>query len=159
MTRLRRLLFSALALVALFAGFAGYRLDLWRESPREAWEVISTAAAAGDYGVVYDRYDPASQQRMAPDLRAFAAEVAPDRHAGMTDRERYVLLLETRADVRGQVLPAEVLEVRQVGDRASVHLNRPDPTDHSPVPAQTSIISLTRHGGRWCLSHRADLTH
>jgi hypothetical protein len=92
---------------------------------------------------------------MGPDLREFAAAAAPDRHAGMTDRERYILLLETRADVRGQLLPAEVLEVRQAGDRASVHLGRPDPTDRSPLTAPTSVVSLTRHSGRWCLSHGA----
>ena len=53
----------ALPIVALVAVFAGYRWAPWRESPREAWDAISSAAAAGDYGEVWDRFDPASQRR------------------------------------------------------------------------------------------------
>src|SRR5512134_1323235 len=103
------------ALVAIFGGFAGYRWAPWRESPRVAWDAISAAAAAGDYGAVWDRFDPASRGRLAAELRTFAESVAPDRAAGMTDRERYVLLLETRADLRGQLLPGKVIEVRDHG--------------------------------------------
>ena len=95
---------------------------------------------------------------MAPDLRGFAAEAAPDRAAGMTDRERFALLLERRPDVRGQYLPGRVVEVREYGDRASVRLDRPDPMDRSPFPEPTSGVYLARHDGRWCLSFRADPT-
>ena len=89
-------------------------------------------------------------------MRTFAETLAPDRAAGMTDRERYVLLLERRADVRGQYLPGRIVEVREYGDRASIRLDRPDPTDRSPLPEPTSVVYLARHGGRWCLSFRAD---
>lgn len=54
------------ALVALSVGFAGYRWSPWQESPCRAWDLISSAAAAGVYGAVYDRFDPPSQQRMSP---------------------------------------------------------------------------------------------
>lgn len=59
-----------------------------------------------------------------------------------------MLLLETRADVRGQYLPGRVVEVREYGYRASVRLNRPDPTDRSPFPEPTSGVCLVRHAGR-----------
>jgi hypothetical protein len=124
--------------------------------PREAWGTISAAAQAGDYGAIYDRFDPAGQARLTPELRAFAAEVAPDRAAGMTDRERFALLLERRPDVRAQFLPGRVLEVREHGDRASARLDRPDPTDCSPFSKPTSGVDLSRHDGRWCLSYGAD---
>ena len=147
-----RHLIIAAALVAVFGEFAGYRWAPWRESPREAWDAISGAAVACDYGAVWDRFDPASQARYAPELWTFAEMTAPDRSAGMTDRERYALLLETRADLRAQFLPGPVVEVREHGDRASVRLDRPDPTDRSPFPEPTSGVYLARHGGRWCLS-------
>jgi hypothetical protein len=156
MTRLRRLLVPTLVCVALFGGFAGYRLSWWRESPREAWKAISAAAGAGDYGAVWDRFDPTSRDRMSPDLRRFASDAVPDRHTGMTDRERFVLLLETRADVRGQFLLGRVVEVRESGDRASVRLDRPDPADRSPLPTPASVVYLVRHDGRWCLSFRGE---
>lgn len=154
---LRRAL-PAVALVAVFGGFAGYRWAPWRESPLEAWDAISAAAAAGDYGAVWDRFDPPSQQRMAPDLRRFAAEAAPDRAAGMTDRDRFALLLERRPDVLGQYLPGRVVEVKEDGERASVRLDRPDPTDRSPLPEPTSGVYLARHNGRWWLSFRDPAT-
>ena len=147
---------TAAALVAVFGGFAGYRLAPWRESPRDAWDVISSAAAARDYGAVWDRYDPPSRQGMSPELRRFAADAAPDRHAGMTDRERFVLLLETRPDVSGQYLPGTVAEVREYGDFASVQLDRSDPTVTSPILEPTSGVYLVRHADRWCLSSGAD---
>lgn len=105
---------------------------------------------------VYDRFDPDGQARLAPGLRAFAAEPAPDRAAEMTDREQFVLLLERRPEVRAQFLPGRVVEVREYGDQASVRLDRPDPLDRSLVPEPTSGVYLARHDGRWCLSYRAD---
>lgn len=156
MTRRPRLLFVTLSSVAVFGGFAGYRWAPWRESPRQAWDAISTAAEAGDYGAVYDRFDPAGRARLAPELRKFAEAAAPERAVGMTDRERFALLLETRPDVRGQYLPGKVVEVREYGDFASVRLDRPDPTDRSPLPEPTSGVYLARHNGRWCLSYRAE---
>jgi hypothetical protein len=60
--------------VAQFGGLAGYRWAPWRESPRQARDAVSSAAAAGDYVAVYDRFDPPSQQRMSANLRRFAAE-------------------------------------------------------------------------------------
>ena len=77
----------------------------------------------------------------------------PDRPSAVTDREGLIQMLERRADLRGQLLPGRVIEVKEYGDKAAVHLNRPDPTDRSPFPAPTSVVSLTRHGERWCLSH------
>jgi hypothetical protein len=144
----RRLLLPLMAAVALFGGFAGYLWAPWRESPREAWDAISAAAAAGDYGAVYDRFDPASQARMAPHLRSLS---------GATDRERFTRLLESRPDVRGEYLPGRIVEVKEYGDRASVRLDRPDPTDNSPFPEPTSGVYLARHAGRWCLSFGAEL--
>ena len=123
----RRLL-PAVALVAVFGGFAGYRWAPWRESPRQAWDAISGAAAAGDYGAVWDRFDPASRERMAPRLRAFAPDPA------LTDRDRFARMCEARPDVRGQFLPGPVLDVQESGDWARVRLDRPDPLDRSPVP-------------------------
>jgi hypothetical protein len=146
------LLVLALIPVAQFAGFAGYRLNWWRASPREAWDDISNAAAAGDFGAVWDRFDTTSQERLAHELRTFAEATAPDQAAGMTDRERYILLLQTRADLRGRLLPGRVVEVKEYGDRASVRLDRPDPTDRSllhrahqrrlPGLARRSMVSV-----------------
>lgn len=154
--RLPRFLFPVLAAVALVGGFAGYRWSPWRESPRQVWDTITAAAEAGDYGAVYDRFDPASRDRMAPDLRAFAAKAAPDRADDMTDRERFALMVARLPHVRAQFLPARVLEVRQDGDRARVVLDRPDPMDRSPLSPPTSGVGLVRRDGRWWLSHGAD---
>ena len=107
---------------------------------------------------MWDRFDPASRERMAPKLRRFAEAYAPDRAAGMTDRERFALMLERRPDVRAQFLPGRVVEVKEYGDRASVRLDRPDPLDTSPVPEPTGGVYLARHDGRWCLAYRADPT-
>jgi hypothetical protein len=150
----RRPLVLVLALVAAFGGFAGYQLAPCRESPRRAWEAITGAAASGDYGAVWDRFDPASQQRMGERLRRYAAEAAPDRTAGMTDRERFGLLLGREADVRAQFRPADVLSVSGGRDRCSLEIDRPDPT-RGPVPTPTSHVYLTFHVGRWRLSYGA----
>ena len=74
----------------------------------------------------------------------------------MTDRERFILLLERRADLRGQLLPGKVIEVRERGDRAWVRLERPDPADRSTIPEPTSGAHLARRDVRWCLSFRGD---
>jgi hypothetical protein len=145
----RRIL-PVVALVAVFGGFAGYRWAPWRESPREAWDAISSAAAAGDYGAVWDRFDPASRVRLSPWLREFAPDPA------LADRERFARLLTGRPDVRAQFLPARVLEAHEVGDRAAILLDRPDPLDRSPAPTPTAVVFLTRHAGRWRLSVGAD---
>ena len=111
--------------------------------PRLAWDTISAAATAGDYGAVWDRFDPASQQRMAPRLREFD---------GATDRDRFARACAERPDVMGQFLPGTVLGVEQSGEWARVRLGRPDPLDRSPVPDPTSAVTLARYGGRWCRS-------
>ena len=149
MTARRRLL-PVVALVTVFGGFADYRWTPWRESPREAWEAISGAAAAGDYGAVWDRFDPASRARMAPRLREFVPDPA------LTDRERFVRLCESRPDVRVQFLPGPVIDVRGSGRWARVELARPDPLDRSPVPGPTSAVVLAQHEEHWCLSYGAD---
>jgi hypothetical protein len=68
----------------------------------------------------------------------------------MTDRERFVLLLETRPDVRGQFLSGRVVEVKEYGSRASARLDR------SPFPESASGVYLARHDGRWRLSFGAE---
>ena len=58
--------------------------------------------------------------------------------------------------VRAQSLPGRVVEAREYKDRASVRLDRPDPTDRSPVPEPTGGVYLAHRDGRWCLSFGAD---
>jgi hypothetical protein len=131
---------------------SGHVLAPWREARREAWDEITAAAEAGDYGAVWDRFDPASQQRMAQRLREFAEQEAPDRAAGMTDRERYALLLDRRPDSRAQFLPGRVARVTRSGEHAVVELDREDPLR----PGHRQRVDLARHGGRWLLSFGAD---
>lgn len=133
------------ALAAAFGGFAGYRLDWWRESPREAWDVISAAAAAGDYGAVWDRFDPASQQRMAPRLREFV---------GATDRDRFARACAERPDVMGQFLPGTVLGVEQSGEWGAGAAGPPGPARplagpgpdqrRHPGPARRAVVPELR---------------
>jgi hypothetical protein len=120
----------ALAVAALLG--SGYYLAPWRESPAEAWDEIAAAAEAGGYGAVWDRFDPASQERMARRLQ----ELVPD--PGLSDRDRYARLLGWREDTRIQFLPGPVVRVTRSGDHAVVELDREDPLRPGQRPQRVS---------------------
>ena len=99
---------------------------------------------------MWDRFDPASRERMAPRLRAFAPDPA------LSDRDRFARLCEARPDVAAQFQPGPVIDVQESGDWARVRLDRPDPMDRSPLPEPTSDVTLACHGGRWRLCYGAE---
>jgi hypothetical protein len=148
----RRPLWPRLALVAastVAVGFAGYGIDWFGETPAEGWEAVTQAAEAGDWGAVWDRFDAASQNRLAPVVHAAATGIDPEGTKGMTDRERYIFVLQRRPQGQEQFRPAAILDVERAGDYASLILDRPDGF------APTSRVYMTRHGGRWCVSYGA----
>jgi hypothetical protein len=148
----RRLLWPWLAIVVvliLVGGFGGYGIDWFGETPREGWEAVTRAAEAGDWGAVWDRFDPASQGRLAPVVREYARGLDAEGTKGMSDRERYVFVMDRRPQSREQFQRAPILDVQRIGDRASLTLDRP--SGFTP----TSRAYMTRHGGRWCVSYGA----
>src|SRR5687768_530946 len=108
------------AVVGLAFGIGGYRVLFRGETPEGAWAEVSAAAAAGDYGAVWDRVDPSARAGMAARLREFAAEADPRGAAALTDRDRFSLWLSRAPDARALFLPAAVVSVRVAGDYAVV---------------------------------------